>query len=166
MLNEMPAVSFNLQPGPDAAIVGPARHTVAFYWQRKLIKYMTILLVDDDEDDRRLFIEATREFDSTITCLAASDGLEALDWLQDGSRDVPDYIFLDLRMPGISGEECLMGIKKASRMAKVPVIVYTTSRDVQESVKLKQLGAAHFMTKPVAPEDVYYMVAFVLGEHW
>src|ERR1700678_4481578 len=153
MLNEMPTVSFNLQPGPGAAIVGPDRHTGAFYWQRKLIKYMTILLVDDDEADRRLFIEATREFDSTITCLAASDGLEALDWLQDGSRDVPDYIFLDLRMPGISGEECLMGIKKASRMAKVPVIVYTTSRDVQESVKLKRLVAAHCMTKPVAPAD-------------
>jgi CheY-like chemotaxis protein len=127
---------------------------------------MTILLVDDDEDDRRLFIEAAREFDSTINCLTASDGLEALDWLQDADRDVPDYIFLDLRMPGISGEECLMEIKKGTRGAEVPVIVYTTSRDVQESVRLKRLGAAHFMSKPVAPEDVYYMVAFVLGERW
>jgi len=127
---------------------------------------MTILLVDDDQDDRTLFLEAAREFDSTITCLTASDGMEALDWLQDGARDVPDYIFLDLRMPGISGEECLMEIKKTSRVAQVPVIVYTTSRDVQESMKLKRLGAAHFMTKPVAPEDVYYMVAFVLGERW
>lgn len=127
---------------------------------------MTILLVDDDEDDRRLFIEAAREFDPTITCLAVSDGMEALNWLQDGARDVPDYIFLDLRMPGISGEECLMGIKKTSRVAKVPVIVYTTSRDVQESMKLKRLGAVHFMTKPVSPEDVYYMVAFALGERW
>ena len=127
---------------------------------------MTILLVDDDEDDRKLFIEATREVDSTITCLAAADGIEALDLLQDTTREVPDYIFLDLRMPGLTGEECLIEIKKASRMASVPVIVYTTSSDVQESVKLKRLGAAHFMTKPVAPEDVYYMVSFVLGEHW
>lgn len=127
---------------------------------------MTILLVDDDEDDRKLFIEAIREVDSTIACLAASDALEALELLQDTTREVPDYIFLDLRMPGLTGEECLIEIKKASRMASVPVIVYTTSSDVQESVKLKRLGAAHFMTKPVAPEDVYYMVAFVLGEHW
>ena len=127
---------------------------------------MTILLVDDDEDDRKLFIDATKEFDSTITCLAASDGLEALDLLHDTTRDVPDYIFLDLRMPGLSGEECLIEIKKESRMATTPVIVYTTSRDVQESVRLKQLGAAHFMSKPIAPEEVYYMVAFVLGERW
>ncbi len=127
---------------------------------------MTILLVDDDEDDRMLFIEAAREFDSTITCQAAFDGMQALNWLRDDARDVPDYIFLDLRMSGLSGEECLIEIKKAPRMARVPVIVYTTSRDVQESMRLKELGAAHFMTKPVVPEDVFYMVAFVLGERW
>ena len=127
---------------------------------------MTILLVDDDEDDRKLFVEATKEVDSTITCLSASDGMEALVFLRDDRHDVPDFIFLDLRMPGISGEECLMEIKKEPRLALVPVIVYTTSRDVRESVKLKQLGAAHFMSKPVSPEDVYYMVSFVLGERW
>lgn len=127
---------------------------------------MTILLVDDDEDDRKLFIEATREVDETITCLVASDGMEALDLLRDGSRDMPDFIFLDLRMPGLSGEECLVEIKKEPRTAAVPVIVYTTSRDVRESVRLKQLGAIHFMSKPVSPEDVYFMVSFVLGERW
>jgi CheY-like chemotaxis protein len=127
---------------------------------------MTILLVDDDEDDRKLFIEAVREVDDTITCLVASDGMEALDLLRDGSHDVPDYIFLDLRMPGLSGEECLIEIKNEPRIASIPVIVYTTSRDVRESVRLKQLGAIHFMSKPVSPDDVYYMVSFVLGERW
>jgi CheY-like chemotaxis protein len=127
---------------------------------------MTILLVDDDEDDRKLFIEATKEVDSTITCYSASDGTEALAYLRDDRNEVPDFIFLDLRMPGLSGEECLMEIKLEPRMANVPVIVYTTSRDVRESVRLKQLGAAHFASKPVSPEDVFYMVSFVLGERW
>src|SRR6186713_1991328 len=101
---------------------------------------MTILLVDDDEDDRKLFVEATKEVDSTIVCNTASDGMEALAYLQDGRNEVPDFIFLDLRMPGLSGEECLIEIKKDQRMASVPVIVYTTSRDVQESKRLKLLG--------------------------
>src|ERR1700683_357192 len=127
---------------------------------------MTILLVDDDEDDRELFIEATKEVDDTITCLSASDGMEALTYLRDDRNDLPDFIFLDLRMPGLSGEECLAEIKQETRTAKVPVIVYTTSRDVRESVKMKQRGAAHFPSKPVSPEDVYYMVSFVLGERW
>lgn len=127
---------------------------------------MTILLVDDDEDDRQLFIEAAKELDNTIICLSASDGMEALSYLQDQRNDVPDFIFLDLRMPGLSGEECLMEIKKEPRLAPVPVIVYTTSRDIQESRRLKQLGASHFASKPVSQEEVYYMVSFVLGERW
>jgi len=127
---------------------------------------MTILLVDDDEDDRNLFIEATKEVDSSIICHSAFDGMEALAYLRDDHNDVPDFIFLDLRMPGLSGEECLIEIKREPRMADVPVIVYSTSRDVRESVKLKQLGAAHFASKPISQEEVYFIVSFVIGERW
>ena len=127
---------------------------------------MTILLIDDDEDDRKLFFEATAEYDDTIKYVAAADAQEALLYLNDASNTLPDFIFLDLRMPGLSGEQCLMEIKKNSRLASIPVIIYTTSRDEKESVRLKGLGAAHFMSKPVYPDDVYYMVSFVLGEKW
>jgi CheY-like chemotaxis protein len=128
--------------------------------------FMTLLLVDDDADDRKLFFEAVREVDQSITCVAASNGREALAMLRGRELSLPDYIFLDLRMPGLSGEECLLEIKKEAWLADIPVIVYTTSRDVRESVRLKQLGAAHFMSKPVSPEDVFYMISFVLGETW
>lgn len=127
---------------------------------------MTILLVDDDEDDRKFFIEAAKEVDDTITCLSSPDGIDALAYLRDGRNDLPDFIFLDLHMPGLSGEECLAEIKQEKRTAKIPVIVYTTSRNVRESVKLKQQGAVHYATKPDSPEDVYYLVSFVLGERW
>ena len=127
---------------------------------------MTILLVDDDEDDRKLFCEAAAEVDKTIHCVAVSSGDEALSYLANKSNPLPDYIFLDLRMPGLSGQECLEEIKKDPRLAKVPVIVYTTSREVSDSIELKRLGAAHFMSKPVSPDDVYYMISFVLEEKW
>lgn len=127
---------------------------------------MNILLVDDDADDRQLFFEAVRDFDDTISCVAAADGTEALRYLGNSDNVIPDFIFLDLRMPGLSGRQCLEEIKKDARLASVPVIVYTTSRDERESVTLKALGAAHFMSKPVSPDEVYYMVSFVLGEKW
>jgi CheY-like chemotaxis protein len=127
---------------------------------------MTILLVDDDEDDRKLFFEAAAEIDKTIICVAAPNGDEALLYLSDRGNTTPDYIFLDLRMPGLSGQVCLEEIKKDPRLARVPVIVYTTSREVNDSIELKRLGAAHFMSKPVQPDDVYYMLSFVLGEKW
>ena len=127
---------------------------------------MTILLVDDDADDRKLFFEAVRDVDNSITCLTAIDGKEALHYLNDTNNAVPDFIFLDLRMPGLSGRQCLVEIKMQARLASVPVIVYTTSRDEKESLLLKELGAAHFMSKPVSPDDVYYMVSVVLGDKW
>ncbi len=127
---------------------------------------MTILLIDDDADDRKLFFEATAEFDDTIKYVAAANTQEALIYLNNVENVLPDFIFLDLRMPGLSGEQCLIEIKKDPRLAAVPVIIYTTSRDEKESVRLKSLGAAHFMSKPVLPDDVFYMVSFVLGEKW
>ena len=127
---------------------------------------MTIFLVDDDEDDRKLFFEAAVEIDKTIICVGAPNGDDALSYLGDGANSVPDYIFLDLRMPGMSGQDCLEEIKRDPRLSRVPVIVYTTSREVKDSIELKRLGAAHFMSKPVHPDDVYYMLSFVLGEKW
>ena len=127
---------------------------------------MTILLIDDDEDDRNLFFEAAGDVDKAIECIGAVDAQDGLLYLNDVANPVPDFIFLDLRMPGMSGQQCLEEIKRNARVAMVPVIVYTTSRDVKESETLKKLGAAHFMSKPVSPDDVYYMVSFVLGEKW
>ena len=127
---------------------------------------MTILLIDDDEDDRKLFCEVTGEVDETAKCITTGNGLEGLAYLRDEKNILPDYIFLDLRMPGMSGRQCLIEIKQDLRLKPVPVIVYTTSRDVKESIALKNLGAAHFMSKPVSPDEVYYLVSFVLGEVW
>jgi CheY-like chemotaxis protein len=127
---------------------------------------MTILLIDDDEDDRTLFFEAIAEYDDTIKYVAATDAMEALLYLNDAANALPDLIFLDLRMPGLTGEECLIEIKRNLRLASIPVLIYTISRDEKEAVRLKGLGAAHFMSKPLMSDDVYYMVSFVLGEKW
>jgi CheY-like chemotaxis protein len=129
-------------------------------------KSITILLVDDDADDRKLFFEAAMEVDAAITCVSVTNGQDALLYLKNDANPLPEFIFLDLRMPGLTGQECLQEIKKDSRLFPVPIIVYTTSREVEESIRLKSLGAAHFMSKPTSPDDVYYMVSYVLGEKW
>ncbi len=127
---------------------------------------MNILLIEDDTDDTMIFSEAVKDFDPAIDFKSVPDAGKALSYLKDCRNRLPDLIFLDLRMPGMSGQECLIAIKDDPRLAPVPVIVYTTSKDVKESILLKDLGAVHFMSKPVSPEDVYYMVSFALGEQW
>jgi CheY-like chemotaxis protein len=129
-------------------------------------KRTTILLVDDDPDDRKLFIEAVKQVDETISCVCAGNGQEALLYLKNEANLLPDFIFLDLRMHGLSGKKCLEEIKKDTRLYPIPVIVYTTSREVEESIELKKMGAAHFMSKPTLPDDIYYMLSVVLGDKW
>ena len=124
---------------------------------------ITLLIVDDDPDDKKLFIEAVKDFDPDIICNTASDGRQALELLHSGDL-LPDFIFLDLRMPRFNGKRFLLEIKKDEVLKKIPVIIYTTSREVEESKELKEIGAVYFISKPSNPEEIYYMVSFVLEE--
>jgi len=125
-----------------------------------------MFIVDDDEDDKRLFMESAREVNEHISFVTASDGQEALRLLSDETNMLPDYIFLDLRMPRISGRQCLEAIRKDKRLRDIPVFIYTTSTDAKDSVELKNIGAVHFISKPADPSDVYYILSVVLEEKW
>jgi CheY-like chemotaxis protein len=127
---------------------------------------ITIFIADDDEDDKKLFIESAKEVNKSINCLTASDGQEALRLLKDERTPLPDYIFLDLRMPRIGGKKCLEEIRKDKRLLHIPVFIYTTSKDVKDSAELKKNGAVHFISKPANPDDLYYILSVVLEEKW
>lgn len=127
---------------------------------------MTLLLVDDDSDDRSLFIDTVKDIDSEISCITAEDGQKALQWLKDESHVLPDYIFLDIRMPRINGKKCLEEIKNDHRLKDIPVIVYTTSSNVTDSQEFQKAGAIHFITKPTDPDEIYYILYTVIHEQW
>ena len=123
-----------------------------------------LLLVDDDADDRKYFREAVVEIDATIECVMAKDGAQALALLNDQQATLPDYIFLDLRMPKINGRQCLLQIKAEERLKNIPVIVYTTSKEVEESEEMQALGAIRFISKPTNTEEIFYVISQVLEE--
>ena len=123
-----------------------------------------IFLVEDDADDRKYFSDALAEIDSSVECVTARDGQEALDILNNPALSLPDYIFLDLRMPKINGRQFLLQIKKQPLLKHIPVIVYTTSTEVQEAEELSQLGAVRFITKPANTEEIFYVISQVLEE--
>ncbi|MEO8770080.1 MAG: response regulator [Ferruginibacter sp.] len=129
-------------------------------------KPITILYADDDSDDRALFCKAIEEVDPDIKCHTMEDGYMTLKYLKDEANTLPDYIFLDLRMPRMSGKKCLEEIRADERLKKIAVIIYTTSDDVEDSKNLAELGATHFVTKPTNPEEIYYLISMVLTEKW
>jgi CheY-like chemotaxis protein len=125
----------------------------------------TILIVDDDPDDVQLFCEAIAEINKTFHCFFAENGEEALQRLK-AAIVKPDFIFLDLNMPRMSGTQCLMQLKNNPQFANIPVIIYSTSKikkDVEESLRL---GAISFITKPNKFEHLVKAISDILAGKW
>jgi CheY-like chemotaxis protein len=102
---------------------------------------MIILHVDDDPEDREIFTEALKEVNANIQCLTSEDGLEAHVQLTDALLvQNLEYIFIDINMPLMDGIALLALIKGDRRLNKIPVYIYTTSKDVTDLAKIKKLG--------------------------
>ena len=79
-------------------------------------KNIYCFLIDDDDDDRKIFGIALSKIDEGIEYRYAANGIEAIDHLKATTK-IPDYIFLDLNMPKMTGVECLIELKKFAHLA-------------------------------------------------
>lgn len=109
--------------------------------------YKNVLLIDDDEDDQEIFLDAVMEVSTSITCNAISNAVEALNKLVSKILE-PEVIFLDLNMPIMDGEQFLKEIKLHPELREIPVIIYSTTSVEQIILKMKSMGAHDFITKP------------------
>jgi two-component system, chemotaxis family, response regulator Rcp1 len=112
-----------------------------------------ILLVEDSPGDVRLTMEALKEAKVLNRLSVASDGVEAMEFLDRRGRFAeaprPDLILLDLNLPRKDGREVLAEIKAAPELRRIPVVVLTTSRAEADVVKAYDLHANCYITKPV-----------------
>ncbi len=106
-----------------------------------------ILVVDDEEDIVKLvkmYLEHHR-----YEVIIANDGQEGL---EKAKTEQPDLIILDLMLPKISGYKVCGLLKKDTRYAKTPIILFT-AKAREEDIKLGQeVGADAYITKPFEPE--------------
>ena len=112
---------------------------------------MTFLYIDDDPDDRDIFKEAINKLDPSCRYLDASCGSQALQILETTS---PDYIFLDVNMPGTNGEQTLREIRSRTALSEIPVIMFSTSMSDGDSKKYLDGGANFCMAKPNSFEEL------------
>ena len=108
---------------------------------------MTILLVEDDEDDQDIFREGVKLVKPGCKLLIAQNGEEGLTILQAGNPK-PDYIFLDVNMPKMDGRAFLKSVKSDPLYSKIPVVIYSTNNNKSELGEYFKLGASNFVTKP------------------
>jgi CheY-like chemotaxis protein len=118
---------------------------------------VTILMADDDADDRQMTQEAMAEARLVNELRFVFDGEELMDYLHrrgdyaDGGNEAPTpgIILLDLNMPRKDGREALAEIKADPELRQIPVIVLTTSRAEEDVFRTYDLGVNSFITKPV-----------------
>ncbi len=109
----------------------------------------TILIVEDNEDT--LFILAMQLRQGGYTVIEARDGIEALEQLKENQ---PDFILLDLMIPGLSGFEVLERIKTDAELLKVPVIILSALAELDVLKQCIGLGVRDYVTKPYTPDDL------------
>jgi CheY-like chemotaxis protein len=107
-----------------------------------------VLLVEDDPGDALLVREALADDERVDEISVASDGVYALEQLNDSERPLPDLILLDLNLPRMDGRELLAEIKREPKFAPIPVVVLTTSDAEADVLRSYELHANAFVTKP------------------
>jgi CheY-like chemotaxis protein len=115
----------------------------------------TILLAEDSPKDVELTLEALSAHNLANQVVVATDGAEALDYLNCQGRyklrtpGHPAVVLLDIKMPKVDGLEVLRRIKADETLKTIPVVILTSSREEKDLIESYRLGVNAYVVKPV-----------------
>lgn len=107
---------------------------------------LNILVAEDDADDLETFKEALSEVLPQFNIIHARNGLECLNLLL--LQTLPDMIFLDIHMPLKNGLQCLKSINKQHALSGIPIIMLSTSDNMDDVDESYESGATLYLVKP------------------
>ena len=133
---------------------------------------ISIVLADDDPDDRKLTQDAFSENRLANEFHTVEDGEELMDYLLRRGKyesmqgdPLPGLILLDLNMPRKDGREALKEIKAHPDLRRIPIVVLTTSKAEEDILRSYDLGVNSYVTKPVTFKSLVELIK-VLGRYW
>ena len=136
------------------------------------MKPVTILMADDDPDDRQMTKEAFADARLANDLRFVEDGVELLDYMNrrgkyaaPGAAPRPGLLLLDLNMPRKDGRQALQELKADPRFRALRVIIMTTSKAEEDILRSYHLSAASYIAKPVT-FDALVDVIRTLGKYW
>ncbi|CAN5819779.1 response regulator [soil metagenome] len=125
-----------------------------------------VLLVDDSEDDRMFARDALRHVAPDVLVAEATNGVEAMAYLRDETRPLPDLVLLDLKMPLKDGFEVLAEMRLDPRLRHVPVVtIFTTATDQSFVRTAYAAGANAFVGKPSTMAGLHEVMTGIV-RHW
>ncbi len=110
-------------------------------------KPLSIMLADDDLDDRFFFETALSKLSISTKLATIDDGERLISYFSQNSDKLPDILFLDLNMPRKNGYECLKEIKSNKKILSLPIVIYSTSLHEDVADELYNNGADYYMRK-------------------
>lgn len=135
-------------------------------------KPITILMADDDPDDRFMTKEAFKEAMLINDLRFVEDGEELLEYLYHRGRysdpesaPRPGLTLLDLNMPRKDGREALAEIKADQDLRRIPIVILTTSKAEEDIIRTYDLGSNSYITKPVSFESLVTIMK-ALSKYW
>ena len=121
---------------------------------------LKILLAEDDHDDQKLFHEFLQDRSDIVILPMVENGVELMESLEKIMipSDLPGLIILDQNMPKLNGLNSLKELKKSTRYAHIPVMVYSTYTDYNLVKTCKEQGACAVMSKPLNKDGYHEMI--------
>jgi len=131
-----------------------------------MLLYNAILLIDDDEEDQEIFMDALRVVDPQLHCSVANDGEQAMELLTRDVLVIPDLIFIDMNMPKLNGKQVLQELKVSGTLRDIPVVMYSTFFSPKDIAEINALGAAHHMVKATRFDELCELLKTILSTRW
>ncbi|HET9267778.1 MAG TPA: response regulator [Vicinamibacterales bacterium] len=108
-----------------------------------------IVLVEDNPDDQTLTLRALKKQNLANEIIVLNDGVEALAFLLDPEKPLPNLLLLDLKLPKLDGLQLLRRLRSEPRTQLLPVVVLTSSDEDRDVIEGYRLGANSYIRKPV-----------------
>jgi CheY-like chemotaxis protein len=136
-----------------------------------MIELRKILLVEDNQPDIELTLEALTDSNLANRVIVVNDGVEAMEYLKcegifaNRKPENPAVILLDIKMPRMDGIEVLQAVKADPKLKTIPVVMLTSSREEPDLKRCYDLGVNAYVVKPVNFKD-FFTAAQQLGVFW
>lgn len=133
---------------------------------------ITLLIADDDAEDRMMLKEAFEENRLSNSLKFVENGEDLMSYLlnsgtftNSADHPRPGLILLDLNMPKKDGREALKEIKSHPELKHIPIVILTTSKTEEDIIRSYGLGVNSFISKPVTFESLV-SITKELGRYW
>jgi CheY-like chemotaxis protein len=125
-----------------------------------------VLIIDHDRDFPQSFLEEVKKVDESATVQSAENGYLALQLLKLLTKKIPDFIFVDVKMPIMDGHEIVHEIRRMKEFSTIPIIMYGTLPDGDEKTQALRAGANYYYQKPTSASKLHQMIKEVFKNQY